>query len=87
MPLLELRGVALRDSLPTGALVYTSGLGGVYPRAIPIGRVIGVESDPMGYERLYRVAPFTNPGRATHVMVLITPRDSIYLRAPAAGVP
>lgn len=86
VPLLELRGVALRDSLPNGALVFTSGLG-VYPRAIPIGRVVGVEQDPLGYERLYRVAPFTNPGRATHVMVLISPRDSVFLQAPVEGVP
>jgi cell shape-determining protein MreC len=82
VPLLELRGVALRDSLPNGALVFTSGLGGVYPRTIPVGRVVGVTDDPLGYEQLYRVAPFANPGRATHVMVLISPRDSFFVRTP-----
>jgi rod shape-determining protein MreC len=30
--LLQLRGVAYRDSVPTGTAVVTSGLGGVYPR-------------------------------------------------------
>jgi rod shape-determining protein MreC len=78
-PLLELRGVALRDSLELGRVVYTSGLGGVYPRMIPVGRVIESLSDPMGYERLYRVAPFVAPGRAGHVMVLTSAADSIDL--------
>jgi rod shape-determining protein MreC len=78
-PMLELRGVALRDSLPLGSVVYTSGLGGAYPRMIPVGRVTEAVVDPMGYERLYRVAPFVAPGRASHVMVLTPPRDTVDL--------
>lgn len=81
--LLELRGVALRDTVPTGAMIVTSGLGGVYPRGIPIGRVIGVITDPLGYEQLYRIAPFANPGTASHVMVLLAPRADSLL--PPAG--
>ena len=37
---LEFRGVAYRDTVATGTLVMTSGLGGVYPKGIPIGRVL-----------------------------------------------
>lgn len=79
VPLLELRGVALRDTIAEGVLVYTSGLGGVYPAMIPVGRVVGVSEDPLGYERRYRVAPFVNPGLALQVMVLRSATDSFPL--------
>jgi rod shape-determining protein MreC len=78
-PLLELRGVALRDSLPNAAIVYTSGLGGVFPRMIPVGKVVGVVTDPLGYERVYRVAPFVVPGLANHVMILQGSADSLLI--------
>lgn len=81
-PLLELRGVALRDSLPLGTIVYTSGLGGVFPRGIPIGTVSEVGQDELGYERIYQVRPFVNPGAVWHVLVLTAPRDSVFLPIP-----
>ncbi len=67
---LELRGVAFRDTVPAGTAVVTSGLGGVYPRGIPIGRVMGVRKEELGWERIYRLAPMANPGRISHVLVL-----------------
>lgn len=80
---LQLTGVALRDSLPIGTEVFTAGLGGVYPRGVPIGRVMSIGDDPLGYERVYRIAPFANPGASSHVLVLSEPRDSVYLDLPA----
>jgi rod shape-determining protein MreC len=67
---LEFRGVAFRDTVATGTLVVTSGLGGVFPRGIPIGRVAGVRKEELGWERIYRLAPLANPGRISHVLVL-----------------
>ncbi len=67
---LEFRGVAFRDTVETGTLVVTSGLGGVYPRGIPVGRVAGVRKEELGWERIYRLAPLANPGRISHVLVL-----------------
>lgn len=67
---LEFRGVPYRDTVPTGALVMTSGLGGVYPRGIPIGRVAGVRREELGWERVYRLTPSANPGQVSHVLVL-----------------
>ena len=67
---LELRGVAFRDTVQAGTLVVTSGLGGVFPRGIPIGRVAGVRKEELGWERIYRLAPLANPGRISHVLVL-----------------
>ncbi|HTL04750.1 MAG TPA: rod shape-determining protein MreC [Gemmatimonadales bacterium] len=70
---LEFRGVAYRDTVATGTLVLTSGLGGVYPRGIPIGRVAGVRKEELGWERIYRLAPLANPGHLGHVLVLRVP--------------
>jgi rod shape-determining protein MreC len=67
---LEFRGVAYRDTIPNGTLVVTSGLGGVYPRGIPIGRVSGVGREELGWERVYRLTPVVNPGVVTHVLLL-----------------
>lgn len=79
---LQLRGVALRDSLAVGTAVFTSGLGGVFPRGIPIGRISAIERDQFGYERVYRVTPFAHPALATHVLVLTSPRDPLFLPLP-----
>jgi len=67
---LEFRGVAFRDTVATGALVVTSGLGGIYPRGLPIGRVAGIRKEELGWERVYRITPLANPGRLTHGLVL-----------------
>ena len=68
--LLELRGVPYRDTVPPGTLVLTSGLGGVYPKGIPIGTVSGVVRETAGWERVYLVRPMVNPGAVSHVLIL-----------------
>ena len=70
---LEFRGVAYRDTVATGALVMTSGLGGVYPKGLPIGRVAGIGREELGWERVYRLAPLANPGHVAHVLVVRAP--------------
>jgi rod shape-determining protein MreC len=83
-PVLELHGVTLRDSLAIGTTVMTAGAGGVYPIGIPIGRVVSVGKEENGYDRIFRVLPFAYPGNASHVLVLVTPRDSVFPRAQPA---
>jgi rod shape-determining protein MreC len=70
---LEFRGVPYRDSVPAGTLVLSSGLGGVYPKGIPVGTVTGVIREQAGWERVYRLLPAANPGSAAHVLVLVAP--------------
>lgn len=67
---LEFRAVTYRDTVALGTLVIASGLGGVYPRGVPIGTVAGVEREQVGWERVYRLRPAANPARASHVLVL-----------------
>lgn len=68
--LLQLRGVAVRDSVDEGTLVVTSGLGGVYPQGIPIGTVLGQASEETGWERIYLVRPAAFPEEASQVLIL-----------------
>ena len=72
---LELRGVPYRDSVPLGTLVLSSGLGGVFPKGIPIGTVTGTVREEAGWERVYRLRPAANPGSAAHVLVLVGTRS------------
>jgi rod shape-determining protein MreC len=67
---MELRGVPYRDQLPPGTRVVTSGLGGVFPRGIPLGTVQRILSESAGWERTYLLRPAVHPAEATHVMIL-----------------
>jgi rod shape-determining protein MreC len=62
--------VAFHTAPDTGALVVTSGDGGVYPRGIPVGRVAGSGTDPRGWQRIYYVRPLVTPAQLSHVLVL-----------------
>jgi rod shape-determining protein MreC len=69
--LLELRGVAFRDSLAAGTEIRSSGLGSVFPRGIPIGTVVSDITTPGSYARTYLVRPMVMPADVTVVMVLL----------------
>jgi len=80
---LEFRGVPYRDSVPVGTLVLSSGLGGVYPKGIPVGTVTGVVREQAGWERVYRLLPAANPGSAAHVLVLVAPSGDLARAFPS----
>ena len=67
---MEFRGVPYRDRLAAGTLVVTSGLGGVFPRGIPLGTIEGMLSEAEGWERTDLVRPAAHPAQVTHVLVL-----------------
>jgi len=83
--LLELHGVPYRQQVPTGTTIYTSGLGGVFPRGIPIGTVIGVAGEAAGWERTYLVRPAVHPGAVSHVMILTAVRPGADIRGAFAA--
>ena len=78
---LEFRAITYRDTLADGAVIIASGLGGVYPRGVPVGTVIGVEREQLGWERVYRIRPAAQPSVAGHVLIL---HGATPLRIPAA---
>ena len=73
--LLELRGVPFRTTLSAGTMIYTSGLGGTFPRGIPIGIVLREMKTAEGWTRTYLLQPSVNPSKVNAVMVL-TPQRS-----------
>jgi rod shape-determining protein MreC len=74
--LLELRGVPFRTVLTPGTMIYTSGLGGTFPRGIPIGSVLRELKTAEGWTRTYLLQPSVNPARVTSVMILTSPRNA-----------
>jgi rod shape-determining protein MreC len=74
--LLEMRGVPFRSTLKPGAVVYSSGLGGIYPRGIPVGVVLGEIKTAEAWARTYLLRPSVNPAEITAVMVLTPQRGS-----------
>ncbi|MEP7176926.1 MAG: rod shape-determining protein MreC [Gemmatimonadales bacterium] len=80
---LEFRGVPFRDSVPAGTQVLSSGLGGVYPKGIPVGTVTGVAREQAGWERVYRLLPAANPGAVAHVLVIVAPTRDLTRAYPS----
>ena len=75
--LMELRGIPFRSQLKPGALIVTSGLGGVWPRGIPIGTVISeVRSAAEAWARTYLLKPVVSPSDVGAVMILKSDRVS-----------
>lgn len=72
--LLEMRGVPFRATLKPGAIVYSSGLGGIYPKGIPIGVVLGEIRTAEAWARTYLLRPAVNPTELTSVMILTPQR-------------
>lgn len=68
--LMELRGVPFRTSVKPGTMIVSSGLGGVYPRGIPLGRVIGEIKTSETWARTYLIRPSVFPADVSSVMIL-----------------
>ena len=74
--LLEMRGVPFRAALKPGAVVYSSGLGGIYPKGIPVGVVLGEIKTPESWARTYILRPAVNPAELSAVMILTPARGT-----------
>ena len=72
--LLELRNVVFRTLLKPGAEIITSGLGGTFPRGIPVGTVLSEIKTTEGWSRTYLLRPAVNPANVTSVMVMTPER-------------
>jgi len=74
--LLEMRGVPMRSNLKPGALIVSSGLGGTFPRGIPVGTVIAEMKTSELWARTYLLRPAVAPADVSDVMVLLPARTT-----------
>jgi rod shape-determining protein MreC len=74
--LLEFRNVNFRTPLKAGAVIYSSGLGGIYPKGIPVGVVLGEINTPETFQRTYILRPAVNPAELSAVMILTPQRGT-----------
>ena len=74
--LMELRGIPFRSKLKAGQLIVSSGLGGVWPRGIPIGTVLSEVSTAESWARTYLLKPVVSPADVGAVMILRNDRVS-----------
>jgi rod shape-determining protein MreC len=72
--LLELRNVPFRNTLKPGTPIYSSGLGGAWPRGILIGTVIDEVKESDSWSRTYILRPAVNPAHLSSVMILTPQR-------------
>jgi len=72
---LALTPVAFHTVPDSGSLVVTSGDGALFPRGIPVGRVIGQGKEPGGWQRTYFIRPLVAPSQMSHVLVLGDPQQ------------
>jgi rod shape-determining protein MreC len=83
--LLELSGVQLNAALQPGTAIVSSGIGGVYPRGIPVGTVISELKTSEGWARTYLMRPAVKPFDVTSVLVLESKRSIAGVQAVWAG--
>jgi rod shape-determining protein MreC len=74
--LMELRGIPFRTALKPGTLIVSSGLGGVWPRGIPIGKVLEEVKTSEGWARTYLIRPAVSPADVGAVMILRPERST-----------
>ncbi len=72
--LVELSYLTSGANLQAGQNVVTSGLGGIFPKGIPIGKVVDSQSIEFGLATEARVKLNANPGALEQVWVLMNPQ-------------
>jgi hypothetical protein len=66
----------VRSTLKPGTLIVSSGLGGTFPRGIPVGTVIAEMKTSELWARTYLLRPAVAPADVSDVMVLLPARTT-----------
>jgi rod shape-determining protein MreC len=64
----------------TGDEVVTSGMGGVFPRALPVGKIETVRKDAQGLFLEALVAPAVKFSKVEEVLVILSKRSGFDIR-------
>ncbi len=70
-PLCQLRYVPRTDEIKVGDRIITSGLGGVFPKGLFMGKVVKVEKKEHGFFQKVEVSPSADFSRLEEVMMII----------------
>lgn len=84
---LKLTDVLRSDDVAPGDRIVTSGLGGVFPKGIPIGVVTNLEVEPGEQHRVAKVEPYVDFARLEAVTVLLDARAGAPLATPEPLLP
>lgn len=85
---MELRFTAPHADIEVGDLLSTSGVDGVYPAGLPVGKVTQVERETAASFAHIEVTPVANPVSAHHVLVLkVQPAITAEVIPPEATAP
>jgi rod shape-determining protein MreC len=71
---LELHSVPLRTPLKAGTVIVSSGLGGVFPRGIPVGVVVSELKTTEGFAKSYLMRPMVSVPDISSVFILTPAR-------------
>lgn len=74
--LMALTGAPFHTDIKPGTRVVTSGRGGLFPRGIPLGVVVGIEEADTGWRKSYLLRPLVQPEAVTHVLVGIRGQEA-----------
>lgn len=66
--LMLLQGVPFQTAVPAGTRLVTSGVGGIYPRGLPVGRVLAEHEQQLGWTHSFLVEPAVRPGQGDLVI-------------------
>lgn len=86
-PGMILEGAPYQQDIPAGTVLYTTGLGGIYPAGMPVGTVRDVSGVESGWEKSYRVEPAVRPGEVDVALVWLGPGDAETARQGAGEPP
>ena len=73
---MEVEGISNTKTVRVGDLVYTSGLGGVFPSGILIGKVESITTDSYDLSKIINVKPSANFENINYVTILKRKTDN-----------
>lgn len=83
--LCKMRYVPGSEPVTPGEIIYTTGQDGIYPKGIPIGRVLSVEKGSTMVSHDITVEPLAHLSKLEEVVVLLSRPDQIQLDSSVAA--
>lgn len=65
--------LARQDEIQIGDLVVSSGLGGIFPRDIPVGKVVRIKKQPFGLYQDVEIEPAVDFSKLREVLIVLAP--------------